>query len=82
MIRFKLIRDDRTPCCEFSKSDVKFISLAKRMHHDCIRGVKLCAAEIKKCVAMSINNVVALACLEVNEVQDLLLYVTIKPPLH
>ena len=35
-------------------------------------GVKLSAAEIKKSVAISINNVVALACLEVNEVQDLL----------
>ena len=41
-------------------------------------GVKLGAAEIKKSVAISINNEVALACLEVNEVQDLL-YVTIKP---
>jgi len=35
-------------------------------------GVKLSTAEIKKSVAISINNVVALACLEVNEVQDLL----------
>jgi hypothetical protein len=40
-------------------------------------GVKLSAAEIKKSVAISINNVVALACFEVNEVQDLLC-VTIK----
>lgn len=41
-------------------------------------GVKLSAAEIKKGVAISINNVVALACLKVNEVQDLL-YVNYKP---
>ena len=41
-------------------------------------GVKLSAAEIKKGVAISINNVVALACFEVNEVQDLL-YVNLKP---
>ena len=41
-------------------------------------GVKLSAAEIKKSVAISINNVVALACLEVNEVQDLLC-VNFKP---
>lgn len=41
-------------------------------------GVKLSAAEIKESVAISINNVVALACLEVNEVQDLL-YVNYKP---
>lgn len=41
-------------------------------------GVKLSAAEIKKGVAISINNVVALACLEVNEVQDLLC-VNFKP---
>lgn len=41
-------------------------------------GVKLSAAEIKKGVAISINNVVALACLQVNEVQDLL-YVNYKP---
>jgi len=41
-------------------------------------GVKLSAAEIKESVAISINNVVALTCLEVNEVQDLL-YVNYKP---
>ena len=35
------------------------------------QGVYLSTAEIKKSVAISINNVVALACLEVNEVQDL-----------
>jgi hypothetical protein len=41
-------------------------------------GVKLSAAEIKKSVAISIYNVVTLACLKVNEVQDLL-YVNLKP---
>lgn len=67
---------------EFIKAESKSLLCSAYACHICrayrnervvvvAKGIQLSTAEIQECVVISINNVVALALLEVNEVEDL-----------